>query len=269
MNREWLEAKFARMGARVKLAEVRVGRREDTGTPIRLDVRSDNRGEYFEVARHPGAGAAVEVLDVQPRARHLLLLVREGAAKSKFLCGHDERHWFVAAVPESAPVGTVRQAMEALKPAEVRQAQGRLHLDADARTRRHNAAYHRQGEWFFLPAPGVVIDPARVLRDEPIRRGNGSKPHRVEQLYRTGGETVYVSAQRPNGLTFPEYQAVLVSDPGALNWRWQVMRRGMNVYARGTVRHADHATIRLDGWHRVLMNTETQARAMQHVAFLD
>jgi hypothetical protein len=51
-----------------------------------------------------------------------LLLVRGAGEKRKFLCGQDERHWFVAAIPESAPVGTVRQAKEALKPPDVRAA---------------------------------------------------------------------------------------------------------------------------------------------------
>ena len=31
--------------------------------------------------------------------RHLLLLVKTPVAKDRFLCGHDEREWFVAAVP--------------------------------------------------------------------------------------------------------------------------------------------------------------------------
>jgi hypothetical protein len=30
--------------------------------------------------------------------RHLLLMARSWT-KDKFLCGHDERHWFVCAVP--------------------------------------------------------------------------------------------------------------------------------------------------------------------------
>ena len=33
--------------------------------------------------------------------------------------------------------------------------------------------------------------------------------------------------------------------------------------------HADHATITLPFWHRVMMNTETQSRTMANVAFLD
>jgi len=40
-------------------------------------------------------------------------------------------------------------------------------------------------------------------------------------------------------------------------------------YARGTVRHRDHATIVLTFWHRVPMNTENRTRTMANVAFLD
>jgi hypothetical protein len=47
------------------------------------------------------------------------------------------------------------------------------------------------------------------------------------------------------------------------------MVRGAAVYAKGAVRHRDHATIVLPTWHRVEMNTEQRAQAMRHVAFLD
>jgi hypothetical protein len=40
-------------------------------------------------------------------------------------------------------------------------------------------------------------------------------------------------------------------------------------HVRGTVSHKDHATIDLEGWHRVAMHTENQSRAMRSVAFLD
>ena len=52
-------------------------------------------------------------------------------------------------------------------------------------------------------------------------------------------------------------------------WVWRVMRRNPQVYVKGRISHADHKTIVLPGWHRVLMNTENQAAAMSHVAFLD
>jgi len=41
------------------------------------------------------------------------------------------------------------------------------------------------------------------------------------------------------------------------------------VWARGRVSHPDHATITLDGWHRVEMNNEQRSRAMQHVVYID
>src|ERR1051325_5249266 len=130
MDTNLLDIKFARIGARLKVAD-RPTRRSRTASAISMDVQADHKGEFFEIVRPPGADAHVAVLDLQPADRHLLLLVREGKEKSKFLCGHDERHWFVAGIPESAPVGTVRQAMEVLKPAEVRAAQARERLRAD------------------------------------------------------------------------------------------------------------------------------------------
>ncbi len=65
----------------------------------------------------------------------------------KFLCGHDERDWFAAAVPETSGVATVSTAMEALKPQEVLAAQAGKGLKARHRNRRHNKAFIRQGEW--------------------------------------------------------------------------------------------------------------------------
>src|SRR4051812_35975451 len=239
IDQDTLEAKFARIGARMKLTDGS-DRRGIAAVPVALDVRSDRRGEFFEVIRRPDAEADVEVLDVQPADRHLLLMVRERDGKSKYLCGHDERHWFVAALPETAPVGTVRQAKEALKPAEVQAAQASEGLRAEARSRRKNAAYRRQGEWFFLPVAGFSVDESVVLRNEPLRRGNGGKPHWVEFCYRTGGETVHVCSRHPNGVTPSQHEKILASSPKAKGWGWQTMRRNPGVYVRGSVRHADH-----------------------------
>ena len=165
-----LVRQFDRIGARVRFVP-----------PLRgfaLDVRD----ECFEIARPPHVVA--RVVAAEPASRHLLLLAEGGASRDRFVCGHDERHWFVAAVP-GAPA-TVAAALQALKPGAVRQAEG-----------------------FFVPAPEACPDP------------------------------------------------------------WLVLRREPHVYARGRVRHPDHATIRLDGWHRVFMNTESQAPARRHVVFLD
>ena len=158
MDTSNLLIKFARIEPRIKVADRPSRRFRSAAGAISLDVLEDREGEFFEVTPRSETDPDVAVLDVQSADRHLLLLVRNGDEKQKFLCGHDERHWFVAAVPESAPVGTVRQAKEALKPAEVHTAQARQGLRASARNRRKNAAYRRQGEWFFLPVPAFHAD---------------------------------------------------------------------------------------------------------------
>jgi hypothetical protein len=50
---------------------------------------------------------------------------------------------------------------------------------------------------------------------------------------------------------------------------WERRVRDAGVYARGSVRHPDHATIALHEWHRVWMNTENKTRQTANVAFLD
>jgi len=276
MNSKPIESGFAHMGARVKVREI--PSRWTQGdhswiTPLdySLDIRSDGKGEFFElrVPTHLSETLDVTVMQSEPKRRHLLLFVRKPGDKpqlDRFLCGHDEREWFIAAVPGGA--SSVRQAMEALQPAPVRQALASHKVSTNKRYSRKNRAFRRQGEWFFVPEPILVVDPKLVLRNEPLRRGAG-KPHRVEQLFRTGGETVYVSSKHPNGLLPAEYKRLLKSDPSAARWSWRMMRRNMGVYARGAVSHADHATITLPFWHRVMMNTETQSRTMRNVAFLD
>ena len=269
MDTLFLNRKFERIGARLKVVDRPRLRRGTTAGLLTLDIGKDRRGEFFEIEPQAGADPEVEVLDVQPADRHLLLLVRDDGAKNKYLCGHDERHWFVAGIPESAPVGTVRQAMESLQPVEVRSAVARKGVSGKSRNRRRNAAFVRQGEWFFLPAADMVIHEALVLPNEPLSRGNGGKPHWAEFGYRTGGETVHVCSRHPNGMTESQHRKLLSSNSQAQTWGWRTMRRNPSVYVRGRVRHPDHATITLPGWHRVVMNTENESQAMRNVAFLD
>lgn len=267
------------MGARLKVREIPTRRvlmpvwagRNTAQPDYAVDIRRDDRGEFFEL-RVPDAlreSLDVSVMQAEPKQRHLLLLVRKPGVKpqlDRFLCGHDEREWFVAAVPGGA--SSVRQAMDALQPKDVRDALARNQVSSRKRYSRKNRAFRRQGEWFFVPEPSFVVDSKLVLRNEPLRRGGG-KPHLVEQLYRTGGETVHVCSRHANGVTPDEYRSILRNHPDATRWGWQVMRRNPGVYARGAVRHSDHETITLPFWHRVIMNTETQSRTMANVAFLD
>jgi hypothetical protein len=281
-----LASKFERIGARVKVTNLPQGaanprrwntvpRLREDFAPIRVDIRRDDRGEYFNVCVRPDV--SVEVVDVKPADRHLLLMSREPSSqegsgaiehgiKSKFLCGHDERSWFVAAIPEQAHAKNVQGAKDALKPAAVWASIREHGVPLDQRDRRRTAAFIRQGEWFFIPRPTLKVNERLVLRNEPIRRGSG-KPHMCQFLYRSGGQHVRVSAKHPNGVTEEEFNDL----PEVERKRgfWRVMVRDAHVYVKGNVRHADHETVWLSSWHEVVMNTETAARAMQHVAFLD
>ncbi len=263
MKENLIANQFARMGARFKIAYQENTRLRDYA----LDIRRDHRSEYFEmlVSRELEPTLDICVMQTVAQERHLLLLVKTPQSKDRFLCGHDEREWFVAAVPGGA--SSVAQARDALKPEEVRAVESRVRLKSNQRNRRHNRAFIRQGEWFFVPAELSEAQGA-ILRNEPIRRGAG-KPHMVAEVCRFGGEEVYVCGRYPNGITAEEYKRLVESDPKAKKFAWRRMMRNPGVYARGTVRHPDHCTIVLRGWHRVLMNTETQSRTMANVAFLD
>lgn len=268
MKMSVLEKQFARIGARVKQEPILRGH-QATSSFVSIDIHRDEFGEFFAIQAARLREDDVAVVHSQPEARHLLLMTRDqDGDKYKFLCGHDERHWFVAAVPEAARAASVSAAMLALKPSAVRFAEQTERVRPKDRKRRRNAAFRRQGEWFFLPANGLSVNHHFVLHNEPLRRGAG-KPHVVEFLFRSGGETVYVCRQHPQGIMRQQYSFLLSRRPEAVRWNWQAMRRNPQVYARGKVRHADHKTIELTDWHRALLNTETDAVAMRQVAFLD
>jgi hypothetical protein len=259
MRTEVLERRFASIGSRVKIVRV-----PDVRRP-RIDVGADRRGEFFELTLARGREIPVEVVDVDRYDRCLLLLWRDGAQKSKFLCGFDERHWFVAAIPESARgVGGVEAAKDALQPQAVREAVERVR--PKDRFERRNVAYIRQGEWFFLPRWTLQVDEWDVLHAEPLTRGRGTA-HVMERAYRRGGETVFVNDAHPSGISTSEFDRLTTAE--VRRGRWREMVRDPELYAAGAVRHPDHKTVVLPFWHLVLMNTEQGARAMEHVAFLD
>jgi hypothetical protein len=114
-----LDRHFGLIGARVRVAAA--------GRPgaVAIDIRRDGRAEYFELRLPRRASAAV--LNRDKADRHLLLQVSVDGEKSRFLCGHDERHWFVAAIPEAASgVVNVRTAKHALQPTLVQAAAAQL-----------------------------------------------------------------------------------------------------------------------------------------------
>lgn len=265
MNTQLLRKRFALVGARVKVSRL------DTPNARRgIDIRRDEEGEFFDIRLGLAERVEYEVIDAQPRLRHLLLMARGGDFKEKFLCGHDERHWFVSAIPR-ASVSTVAEAMEALQPFEVRQRVRRRVRRVKNRLRRRNKAFVRQGEWFFVPAAAPeTLRPTLRLRNVPLRRDDRGKPHVCEEMC-VASEAVRACERYPNGVTEADYESLLRTNPLAKGWKWRLLKRRPLTYVRGRVSHPDHKTIVLREWHRALLNTERAAPepALDRVVFYD
>src|SRR5258705_9110654 len=120
MNAKHIESRFAAMGARLKVREVSV-RWDGSTRNYAMDIRRDRHGAFFElrVPTHLSETVEATVLQSEPKQRK----TDEKPQLDRFLCGHDERNWFVAAVPGAA--SSVRQAMDALQPKDVRDALAR------------------------------------------------------------------------------------------------------------------------------------------------
>lgn len=259
MSSETLERRFGTVGARLKVAEKpwRGGRASTSAGTVVVSTST---------CASPAAGATSSSRSsTYSRATGTCSSSPASVRKSKFLCGHDERHWFVAAVPEAARgVTGVLTAKAALQPSAVRALVERRRPKDPFR--RRNAAYLRQGESFFVPAAGIDPPAAIVLRNEPLTRGAGNA-HVMQFAYRRGGDVVYVSRRYPTGLSQARFERL--PERERKRQSWQQFLRDPEVYAKGAVRHPGHATTHLPGWHRVFMNTEQGARAMRHVAFID
>lgn len=264
MDTSLVTKKFEEVGARVKFGEIRPTR-ESEGEKIRIDIRTDRLGEYYLI--DIGDGVFVDIPDIQKVDRHLLLFARDPELR-RFLCGHDERNWFIAAIPEDSKVSNVKEAKESLKPQDVKFSEKKAGIKKKDLGKKRTKAFVRQGEWFFIPAPELQIQKSLILRNEPIQRGRGT-PHMVEEVFRRGGENLYISREYPNGLSENRYQNLIKLNPELKKTHWEVRRVNPTAFGRGRVTHKDHKTIVLQFWHEIIMNTEFRARAMRNVAFID
>ena len=157
-----------------------------TGHRFEIDVQQTNDQEVYQLTLPREQTIFADAMDVKPKLRHLVLDVSgwQRPFAARYLCGHDERHWFVANVPFDAQTVTVRGAMEALKPEIVRREQKRKGVK-HRRHRRKTTAYVRQGEWFFLPRPMMHVGELAI--NDGILARRGGKPHRVQWFYQPQG----------------------------------------------------------------------------------
>ena len=260
MEREIIRRHFESIGARVRFRTLEPewwGRSVREPEPLVIDIVHGKHGSVFDIARSQ-KGPELEVLQTRPKERHLLLFSRAG---ERFLCGHDERDWFVAAVAKR--VSTVRDAKRALMPEAVWERARRL--PPGATSNRKNPVFIRQGEWFFVPSDRE-FPKELILKNEPLQRTPGSKPHVCEELYRENGELMYVVGG--HAYTEKEYRRHTLEDRYFRIGGVQMRLMNPDIYARGDVRHADHSTVHLKGWHRVYINAELSI-GTSSVSYLD
>ncbi|MFO0947468.1 MAG: hypothetical protein U1D30_16285, partial [Planctomycetota bacterium] len=109
-----IEQAFDAIGAQTEIRTgIRRGIRNEGGA-FRIDVRRRAAKEFFQLTILRSESIHVSAIDVRPKERHLVLDVGAvpGFSDGRFLCGHDERHWFVASLPIVTRTETVRGAFE-------------------------------------------------------------------------------------------------------------------------------------------------------------
>ena len=211
-----------------------------------LNIRRDRHGEHYALGVPPVL-PNFKILQTDRATRHLLMM----ADADRLLCGHDERHWFVAAIDQQ--VSTVIGAKRALLPRELSE----ISIAPSVLARRHNAVFLRQGEWFFVPVSAdraASLNGWPILHNEPLVRNRRSKPHMVSDVVRFGGQRVVLYAGKEYSVE--EWLKYHADHPHA---RGNEMMKNPEVYARGHVRHPDHATLTLRDWHRVYPNREASS----------
>jgi hypothetical protein len=255
---------FQRVGARARLRSIDGSRPGSAQLPMAIDVAVDELGEFFDIQHKPNVW--VSALDTRPSQRHLVLRAGNSWGIDNFLCGHDEFHWFVAALSNYPNISTVAAAKEALKPDRIARVEHRLRYST---SNRRNDVFLRQGEWFFMPFRHASIDPRRVVCGGELVRGAGSKPHRCDYLCEDG-EREYECPRFPKLAFFEsEYRHILRTRRKAKQWKWRQLPYHPVVYAKGWIRHTDHSPMYLDVWHRVEKNREADSLNMSRLVYRD
>ena len=108
---EILTRQFERIGALLKLEEPDERLLARDPQYHHVDVRQEKRGETFIISCRPSR-FRLQVLQADAQESHLLLMMQNSKSGEihKYLCGHDERHWFAAAIPEEARAKNIREA---------------------------------------------------------------------------------------------------------------------------------------------------------------
>ena len=259
-----VQLQFERIGAIANIREIDVSMPGRVRPQMSIDVTRAATGECFDIrlARQ----VQLAVLDRRARERHLLLSARSGWSEDRFLCGHDEQHWFVATIDHAADAQCVAAAKEALRPNLVARMQERR--QRGKHWRRGDVCF-RQGEWFFIPCRHAPIAIEQIEHDAVLVRGPGGQPHQCQFMFRDG-EREYECPRYPKLAFFEtEYQEILRTRRKAKQWKWRLLPFGGNLYVKGFVTHPDHSPLYLDVWCRVELNREARWTSLAHMNYRD
>lgn len=270
MDRNNIKRSFEKMGARLTIRKGTAPTAWRSGNvALRMNVANDRQGEHFTMTVHPKideSDIVVQVLDYDSNLRQMLLFIssprisdtwnkgkgvtlidKRDRVNERLLVGRDEMHWFVAGVTVAK---NIREAFALLRPQAVTVSMNRNGVKNKEWNKRKTKGFVRQGEWFFVPVNFQEDKTTVVHKNEPIRR-QGGKPHFVEEVVRFGGETIYTRGDQI--LTSASFEKIPADERHF--WRQQV--RGARVLGRGKVKHPDHHTVILNGWHEIHLSTES------------
>lgn len=196
----------------------------------------------FEITIPAGSRRPDDIF-VRESGRQIVVRRKTEEGTRHMLLGLDERgHPFVTQLPRNAI--SVKQAHDILKPPSVegKQVRGK---GANYRKRGQKAEQIlRQGEWFFIEADQATQD-LLATRENLIEKNIPIGPAFSGEIARSRGK---VRQWRGNPHVADE---VLILNANS--------RR--QVYVRGRVKHAEHATLRFTKWMRIERNTEAGAAA--------
>jgi hypothetical protein len=270
-SRDILEANLARAGIPARVSS-RSFREDVRGRIVQMDISRERGKEELRISVPEGDETEVKVLGIDPAIQQAVLMIHEPErefairvwnqrkrafedqvrrtteAKRRFLVGMDEQHLFIAQL--TRPATSVKQAHEGLRPRGV-----------PAGRRAKKIGIVRQGEWFFQPASAEELRAVTrhmkavgVETNLRIGRGRGAmrgRPH-------VASESVLLVTREERTPVFHRGKTV----------GFQTSRETIE-FVRGRVKHPDHHTIELEGWHKVFLNTEDRQSLSQVSNFVD
>ncbi|MBR0191485.1 MAG: hypothetical protein IJQ31_05410 [Thermoguttaceae bacterium] len=246
---------FKKIGANAVINLLKPGPVSRKRREFRISIREDRQKHASCFVLDVRDETQVHVPDVSVKDHALLLKVHwtneQGRIiREDFLCGRDDHGWFVSTLKSNSS-HSVEEAFESLRPEEITRELREKKVPRSRQNKHRNEVFVRQGEWFFVPMP-PGFEPKGAVREKE-RLGVRGKPHIADFVYSEG--VVRYTHKRFLNL-FTREEVAQFEKEGEVGFRPVFIVQ--EAFAKGRVVHPDHRTVFLDGWHRVVPNTENR-----------